>query len=108
VALLVLAACEAGASPETVLAPGRSAESDCERAVVARAELARDEGATAAERLEGDVYASCTYDEFVAANDNLADGHRYSGDLRTHVGRRCLRLTSLYRGSRLCETLPSG
>jgi hypothetical protein len=91
-----------------VLAAGQSAETDCERAVAARAELARDEGATAAERLDPDVYRACTYPEFVVANDKLANGHRYTGDLRTHVGRRCLRLTSLYRGSRLCETLPSG
>jgi hypothetical protein len=44
----------------------------------------------------------------VAANDKLANGHRYTGDIHTHVGRRCLRLTSLYRGSRLCESLPPG
>ena len=105
-ALLMLAACEAEVAAEPVLASGAVAQNDCERAVVARAELARDQGATAAEALEGDVYAACTFDEFVAANDKLADGHRYTGDIHNHVGRRCLRLISLYRGSRLCESLP--
>jgi hypothetical protein len=106
--MLTLAGCEPGATPQPVLATGQSAETDCERAVVARAELVRDEGAAAAERLDPDVYAACTYPEFVAANDKLANSYRYTGDIRTHVGRRCLRLTSLYRGSRLCESLPSG
>ncbi len=106
VAVLALAACEAAPTPEPVLAAGASADTACERAVVARAELARDSGATAAEALEGDVYAACTFEEFVGANDKLADGHRYTGDIENHVGRRCLRLISLYRGSRLCESLP--
>ena len=107
VAVLVLAGCEPVATPAPVLASGAAAQNGCERAVVARAELARDQGATAAEALEGDVYAACTFDEFVTANDKLADGHRYTGDIHNHVGRRCLRLISLYRGSRLCESLPS-
>ena len=108
VMMLALAGCEALPTPEPVLAAGASADTACERAVVARAELARDEGAAAAESLDGDVYAACTYDELVAANAKLADGHRYTGDLNNHVGRRCLRLISLYRGSRLCESLPEG
>jgi hypothetical protein len=56
--------------------------------------------------MEGDVFRACTYQEFVAANTGLAERYRYTGDLQNHVGRRCLRLTSLYRGSRLCESLP--
>lgn len=106
--MLTLGACS-GAAPSSavpVLAAGASAENECERQVVARAEAARDGGTSAAERLDGDVYAACTYDEFVAANAKLADGFRYTGDVQNHVGRRCLRLISLYRGSRLCESLP--
>jgi hypothetical protein len=106
VAVILVAGCAPVATPEPVLASGAVAQNECERAVVARAELARDEGATAAEALEGDVYAACTFDEFVAANAKLADGYRYTGDIHNHVGRRCLRLISLYRGSRLCESLP--
>jgi hypothetical protein len=105
-ALTVAACADAASSAAPVLVAGASAENDCERQVVARAEAARDGGATAAERLDADVYAACTYDEFVAANDKLADAFRYTGDIQNHVGRRCLRLTSLYRGSRLCESLP--
>ena len=87
-----------------VTAPGQTPANACERAVVARAEFLRDQGAAGSERLESDIFEICTYDEFVAANAKMADAYRYSGDGRAYVGRNCVRLFAIYRGSRLCQT----
>lgn len=76
----------------------------CERAVVTRAEFIRDHGAAGSEALESDIFRTCTYAEFLVANSIMADDYRYPGDGRQYVGRNCVRLFSLYRGSRLCET----
>jgi hypothetical protein len=87
-----------------VLRPGEVAENACETAVVARAERVRDQGPAGAEPLEADVFATCTYAEFRAANAKMADAYRYPGDGRSYVGRNCLRVFAVYRGSRLCQT----
>jgi hypothetical protein len=102
--LLAVAGCEPEPSPPSVLMSGTSADSRCEQAVVARAEDQRDGGAASGIR-EEDVYRACTFAELEAANAKLAEEYRYGGNLRTHVGRRCLRLISPYRGTRLCESL---
>jgi hypothetical protein len=71
---------------------------------VVRAEHLRDRGAAGSEALEGDIFETCTYAEFQAANAMMADRYRYTGDGRTYVGRACARLYSIYRGTRLCQS----
>ena len=83
---------------------GETPTNGCERAVAARAEFHRDHGIAGSEPLESDVFRACSYAEFVAANAKMADGYRYPGDGRAYVGRNCVRVFSLYRGSRLCHT----
>ncbi|HEX2195265.1 MAG TPA: hypothetical protein VHK63_09960 [Candidatus Limnocylindria bacterium] len=106
VVLVVAVACQ-GAQPSapSVLLAGEAVANDCDRAVVARAELERDQGSAAAAELEHGIYRACTFDQFAVANDKLLVPYRYEGDLHTHVGRRCLRLISPYHGTRLCESL---
>jgi hypothetical protein len=110
---LVLAAgvLVAGCGPEALepsVAPvtsgGRAPENACERAVVARAEFLRDNGAAGSEALESDIFQTCTYAQFQAANAIMAEEYRYPGDGRAYVGRSCVRLFSIYRGTRLCQT----
>jgi hypothetical protein len=103
---LLLTGCQAPTSPSppAVLRPGEVAENSCETAVVARAERVRDQGPAGAEQLEADIFSTCTYAEFRAANAKMADGYRYPGDGRSYVGRNCLRVFAPYRGSRLCQT----
>lgn len=107
-AVLLLAGCapepiEPSIRPP-VTAPGRTPMNACERAVVARAEFLRDSGAAGSEALESDIFQTCTYAEFQAANAIMADEYRYPGDGRAYVGRSCVRLFSIYRGTRLCQT----
>lgn len=71
---------------------------------MARAEYLRDEGVDGSERLESDIFAACSYEQFRAANAEMIDRFRYPGDGRQYVGRNCLRLFAIYRGSRLCRT----
>jgi hypothetical protein len=102
----------AGCAPETiepslavpVTVDGRTPTNACERAVVARAEHIRDRGVAGSESLESDIFRSCTYAEFRAANAMMIDRYRYPGDGRTYVGRACARLYSIYRGTRLCQS----
>jgi hypothetical protein len=111
-ALLAIAVLLAGCAPEPiepsipppVTAPGQTPMNACELAVVARAEFLRDQGAAGSERLESDIFESCTYAEFRAANAKMADDYRYTGDGRAYIGRNCVRLFALYRGSRLCQS----
>ena len=104
--LVAVAACEAATPSATaVLVPGAVAANPCEQAVVERAEAERDQGLDEASLREPDVYRTCTLAELEAGNAKLLDQYRYPGDLRTHVGRRCLRLISPYRGTKLCESL---
>jgi len=107
-ALVLLAACAWEPTEPSVGVPvtvqDRTPGNACERAVVARAEFIRDRGAAGSEALESEIFRTCTYAEFVAANSMMADDYRYPGEARSYVGRNCVRLFSLYRGSRLCET----
>ena len=91
-------------TPAAVLRPGEVTENACQSAVVARAERVRDDGPAGAESFEADIFSTCTYAEFQAANAKMADAYRYPGDGRSYVGRNCLRVFALYRGSRLCRT----
>lgn len=105
--ILLLAACQASSSrptSESVLLPGETVDGACQAAVVARAEHLRDRGAQGAEPLEADIFASCTYEEFQAANAKMAGRFQYPGDGRTYVGRNCLRMSAVHRGSLLCAT----
>ncbi|HEX6127434.1 MAG TPA: hypothetical protein VF071_00235 [Candidatus Limnocylindria bacterium] len=109
---LLISGLVAGCAPEpiepSVAVPvtdnGPTPTNACERAVVARAEHLRDHGAAGSEALEGDIFETCTYAEFQAANAMMADRYRYPGDGRTYVGRACARLFSVYRGTRLCQS----
>ena len=87
-----------------VMLRGQSPATACEEAVVARAEFLRDQGAAGSEALESDIFETCTYAEFLAANAKMTDAYRYPGDGRAYIGRNCVRLSSLYRGSRLCQS----
>jgi hypothetical protein len=105
---LLLSGCGSGASEPSSAVPvtvdDRTPTNACERAVVARAEHLRDRGPAGAEALEGDIFETCTYGEFQAANAMMTDRFRYPGDARTYVGRACARLFSVYRGTRLCQS----
>lgn len=104
--VILVAGCtsRATSTPAPVAAQGEAPANACERAVVARAEHLRDHGIAGSEALESDIFETCTYAEFQAANAIMADEYRYPGDGRAYVGRSCVRLFSIYRGSRLCES----
>lgn len=91
-------------APDPVTLPGVTPTSPCERAVAARAEFLRDQGVAGSEGLESEIFHTCTYAEFRAANALMVDRYRYPGEGRAYVGRNCVRLFSLYRGSRLCRS----
>lgn len=106
VAGLVVASCQAAVdpTPASVMQPDAMVDNACEAAVVARAERVRDEGPAGSEAFEADIFATCSYAEFRTANAKMVDVYRYPGDGRSYVGRNCLRVFALYRGSRLCRT----
>jgi hypothetical protein len=105
--VLFVAGCSPPPTPPPVAPvtqPGRTPTNACELAVVARAEFLRDHGVAGSEALESDIFGTCTYAEFRAANARMADDYRYPGDGRAYVGRNCVRVFALYRGSRLCQS----